>query len=932
MASLSITEAQTLNTSVNIDMDFCSEPNKVLMTAVNLPSNVVTSSIKWIEIDNTGAETTVATGVTTYKALFTRRYYVTYTLDASPYKSNIFSTGTELVVNGNFEQGNTDFVTKYTYVSDIAEVTNELNPEGYYAIGTNAANYHGSFSGKARGGAGNFMIINGSTLTTEYVTVWTQTIKTTIGVTYYFSAWGSSVNSSNPANLRFAINGVQIGTAQQLSSKVGNWSETNRFYGNWTADTNVAVLSIVNLNTAQGGNDFGIDDISFGTFSPPVVNIDGLNGNEVVCEGTPLSITANVSDGCPDQYTYEWINYTDTNTPVLYSSTSQLNISYPTTSQHGGEWKLVVRDSFTSDTLSFHLNLLETPDISFTTSCVTKDQTTGVEKNDGAIYITGDGTVSFRLLNSAGTAVGSGWSNSVFQYENLASGSYTIEAKFVNSALACTSSAEVSLTSEMFTVLPPDQFCQGGSTTITVSPSLCCYEWSDKTQKFPNNCTESDQTYIMSSSLFKNTYVEGSNQYVAGTKVSYRQVGIFRLEEVNNALIVKDDGKTGFTYSIYEYPFNPKDPSKNFVVRIKYSSTLSKAERAIKSLTVGKVYVIVANASSTASECYSGLMYTDAGKMTSALFPDISWYKDPEGKDLLGTGESIGTETLFPGGTATPGIYSFYVSCCTDGCNIDKVSITINPIPVLQANQTICSGSSTNIKPNVLDLYGNVIDTDLFPIEYKWTAKSTSGVNSSGITSSDYYQAKMEQTITLANGYSCGEATYEVTARVGNAAFACESNTATMKVQVVDLSQIKTLSAIEECVEKIVAATWNEKAEPDTDIKEARPEYKIFADGNTTLDFITDAIPTASCYNELMSNLEWWITKDSNASTILYSGTAQPSSELTGSDVIQLDLSNAEKSEAFTITYQLNVRCGNGLFSISRPITIKPRPTITKMQ
>ncbi|MFV0554559.1 MAG: hypothetical protein ACK5LR_07640 [Mangrovibacterium sp.] len=662
------------------------------------------------------------------------------------------------------------------------------------------------------------------------------------------------------------------------------------------------------------------------------MSVDGVNGNAEVCEGTEINLSANMSGGCSEWYEYEWINYTNPADPVLYSRTNALHIDYPTMAQHGGEWKMVLKDAYTTDTLSFYLNLVATPEISFTTSCVTKDQTTGVENKDGAIFISGDGSVAYRLLDGGGNVVGTGWSASNFNYTGLASGDYTIEAKFANTSLTCTSSANASLSSEMFTVLPPDQFCQGGETKITVSPSLCCYEWGDKTQKFDTKCTPAEQTYVMTSTIFKNTIVEGSNQYVAGSEVSYRQVAIFRLEEENDALIVKDDGKTGFTYSIYKYPFNPNEPTKNFIVRIKYDTSLSKPERAIKDLAVGETYVIVANAPAVGEYCYEGLMYTDAGKMTTALFPDISWYNDPEGTDLVGEGESISTETLFPEGTSKPGIYSFYVSCCTDGCNIDKVKVTINPIPVLDPNQTICSGSSTDIKPNVLDSYGNVIDTDLFTIEYKWSVVSSSGVSALGITASDYYQETMTQSITLNEGMACGEATYSVTARVGGSTAGCESNTTNVTVRIVDLNKIEEFEAISQCVLPVPAATWNALEEPDSDIAETRPDYIQFKEGDTSLDFSTDAIPSDDCYSELMSNFEWWITKDSAPSTILYSGVTQPSADLVDGNVIQLGLDDATKSETFTMHYQLDVRCGNGLFSITRPIEVKPRPTMTKME
>ncbi|MFV0364875.1 MAG: hypothetical protein ACK5JS_00005, partial [Mangrovibacterium sp.] len=356
-----------------------------------------------------------------------------------------------------------------------------------------------------------------------------------------------------------------------------------------------------------------------------------------------------------------------------------------------------------------------------------------------------------------------------------------------------------------------------------------------------------------------------------------------------------------------------------------------------KGLITKLVYVIVANAPSATQASYSDLGFANARKMTTASFPTVNWYSEASGGMPIAIGETVSTETLGTD-TGTPGTYDYYVTCCENGYSRDLVSVVVNPVPKLISGQTICSGSSTNIRPNITDINGNPIDETLFPIEYKWTIVGTpSGVESSGITNSDYYQPAMTQTITLAEGYACGEATYSVTARVGGATYSCESNTTSVTVRIVDLSRIGSLDPISECVEKINAATWNEQAEPDADIIEDRPEYKSFTDGSSALDFSTDAIPSDACYSELMSNFEWWITKDSDASTIIYSGTTQPSKILIETDgvknTIQLHLGkDATKSEAFTIHYQLDVRCGNGLFNISRPITIKPRPTITKMK
>ena len=81
-----------------------------------------------------------------------------------------------------------------------------------------------------------------------------------------------SVVNGNNAVLRFSINGSQVGSIASLpngySSTAGpfNWV---RFYGSWNSGfATEADLSIINLNTILGGNDFGLDDVSFGTLSP----------------------------------------------------------------------------------------------------------------------------------------------------------------------------------------------------------------------------------------------------------------------------------------------------------------------------------------------------------------------------------------------------------------------------------------------------------------------------------------------------------------------------------------------------------------------------------------------------------------------------------------------------------------------------------------
>ncbi|MFV0522292.1 MAG: hypothetical protein ACK5MI_07690, partial [Mangrovibacterium sp.] len=303
------------------------------------------------------------------------------------------------------------------------------------------------------------------------------------------------------------------------------------------------------------------------------------------------------------------------------------------------------------------------------------------------------------------------------------------------------------------------------------------------------------------------------------------------------------------------------------------------------------------------------------------------WYSEASGGMPIAIGETVSTETLGTD-TGTPGTYDYYVTCCESGCNRDLISVVVNPVPKLISGQTICSGSSTNIRPEITDINENPIDETLFPIEYKWKVLNSSGVT--GATPSDYFQTDMNQTITLEDGVACGEAKYELIARI-NGASGCESNPEHITIKIVNANNIDMLDDDNSCVEHIQAATWNELSEPDADISEERPEYKRYTAKDKELDFPSDVFPSDNCYADFTDDLQWWICADDALETQIYSGTGQPSSSLGESDEIRLELGEDKAAErTFTITYQLNIQCGNGLVERSKKITIKPRPQIQK--
>ena len=168
-----------------------------------------------------------------------------------------YNTGINLIGNGDFEQGSAGFTSSYT-------LNTNLWGEGTYYVGSNASNYHTNFQGSTdhTSGHGNYMIVNGAT--SPGTVVWSQTINVTPATDYAFTTWVTTVANSPWAELQFSINGQQIGNVFTAPSTYGATNTWHNFYIVWNSGTNTqATISIINQNTDAGGNDFGLDDISF---------------------------------------------------------------------------------------------------------------------------------------------------------------------------------------------------------------------------------------------------------------------------------------------------------------------------------------------------------------------------------------------------------------------------------------------------------------------------------------------------------------------------------------------------------------------------------------------------------------------------------------------------------------------------------------------
>ena len=208
-------------------------------------------------------------------------------LTPTTYYLNAKVVGSNLIINGDFSQGNKGFTSQYTYNSESGY------NEGVYWVGTSPYPWHPDFSKCTdhTTGNGNFMFVNGASKPGKIV--WKESVVIQPNTNYAFSTWGESISPGNPAKLQFTINGKTIGDTFIVPGPDTTclWRQ---FYKVWNSGENTsAVITIINLNTDPGGNDFALDDISFAKVSiekdsinialKPTPTVSILNSDTSIC-------------------------------------------------------------------------------------------------------------------------------------------------------------------------------------------------------------------------------------------------------------------------------------------------------------------------------------------------------------------------------------------------------------------------------------------------------------------------------------------------------------------------------------------------------------------------------------------------------------------------------------------------------------------------
>ena len=319
--------------------DYCATPGYVRLTAFG---GAAGATFNWRNSNNDlmGTDQLLVVDVVDV-------YSVTITNPNGCSATDYLDVSNELAINGDFEMGpagigtfNTDYVPDNTIEGDGYMGT------GVYGIGTDARPYYTTFRGAHdhTTGDGYYMIVDGTD--SSYV-VWEQTYNIEPNTNYYFSAWAINIyldedGLNRHPHLQFNINGTLFGTDVLLDEWTNDdnnpWLDKFRFYGTWNSGSaTTAVVQIRDLQPGLQRNDFGLDDISFGTLDPFPLVVDVAASD--VCEGDTLFLYSN-SDYGLEPIQYSWTG------PNGWTSSEENPVIPNVSLTDAGQYKLEATDGY----------------------------------------------------------------------------------------------------------------------------------------------------------------------------------------------------------------------------------------------------------------------------------------------------------------------------------------------------------------------------------------------------------------------------------------------------------------------------------------------------------------------------------------------------------------------------------------------------------
>lgn len=205
--------------------------------------------------------------------------------------------------------GNIFPCSDYNYTA----VQNGMQPEFTYSIvkimgdesGSNCLHSPIWIAADHTGDQGYFLAVNGRPdIDQTPIFYQIKSIPVCVNAIYEFSAWvinmmppGGSVDAS--PSISFVVNGTDtIGTSGHIPYD-HQWHKVG---GQFMATTGLVDLKVVNSTAVAGGNDLGLDDISFNVCQSKIT----VNGPAVGTEGSTVSPTYTITDASQTNTVYQW--------------------------------------------------------------------------------------------------------------------------------------------------------------------------------------------------------------------------------------------------------------------------------------------------------------------------------------------------------------------------------------------------------------------------------------------------------------------------------------------------------------------------------------------------------------------------------------------------------------------------------------------------
>lgn len=252
------------------------------------------------------------------------------------YSCEVGKIGSNLVFNGDFEQGNIGFTSQYVY--DPTAVT-----QGIYTIGTSISNTWWAGCNDHTSGSGNMMILDadcvGGGSGNAGTNFWCQTLTVIPNTDYYFSVYLANGNDSpNTAEIGLNINSSLI-ASHSLTPGACNYEE---FSFVWNSGANTSIeLCLNELTGVCSGVDFTVDDIGFYPicYTSDTIEVMALPiasfsmENECAEETVPMQSTATSNNGAITEHYWDigndnTIDYTTPTVEFTYNQPGTYEVKY----------------------------------------------------------------------------------------------------------------------------------------------------------------------------------------------------------------------------------------------------------------------------------------------------------------------------------------------------------------------------------------------------------------------------------------------------------------------------------------------------------------------------------------------------------------------------------------------------------------------------